>query len=137
MTNIKQIADDNIKYEERFSLAVNRIRTIHTELWDQTITLSDKHLNSYFIKTSYFALQLSEIYNLSKSGILRTLTETELFHLNKCLYEDIEKAATKQAIQILHMPSKDSVRKQVFISVLYMLNFAAISQVPLKNAFLT
>lgn len=91
MTNIKQIADDNIKYEERFSLAVNRIRTIHTELWDQTITLSDKHLNSYFIKTSYFALQLSEIYNLSKSGILRTLTETELFHLNKCLYEDIEK----------------------------------------------
>ena len=79
------------KYEERFSLAVNRIRTIHTELWDQTITLSDKHLNSYFIKTSYFALQLSEIYNLSKSGILRTLTETELFHLNKCLYEDIEK----------------------------------------------
>lgn len=92
MTNIKQIADDNIKYEERFSLAVNRIRTIHTELWDQTITLSDKHLNSYFIKTSYFALQLSEIYNLSKSGILRTLTETELFHLNKCLYEDIEKS---------------------------------------------
>ena len=91
MTNIKQIADDNIKYEERFSLAVNRIRTIHTELWDQTITLSDKHLNSYFIKTSYFALQLSEIYNLSKSGILRTLTETELFHLNKCLYEGIEK----------------------------------------------
>ena len=91
MTNIKQIADDNIKYDERFSLAVNRIRTIHTELWDQTITLSDKHLNSYFIKTSYFALQLSEIYNLSKSGILRTLTETELFHLNKCLYEDIEK----------------------------------------------
>lgn len=91
MTNIKQIADDNIKYEERFSLAVNRIRTIHTELWDQTITLSDKHLNSYFIKTSYFALQLSEIYNLSKSGILRTLTETELFHLNQCLYEDIEK----------------------------------------------
>lgn len=91
MTDIKQIADDNIKYEERFSLAVNRIRTIHTELWDQTITLSDKHLNSYFIKTSYFALQLSEIYNLSKSGILRTLTETELFHLNKCLYEDIEK----------------------------------------------
>ena len=91
MTNIKQIADDNIKYEERFSLAVNRIRTIHTELWDQTITLSDKHLNSYCIKTSYFALQLSEIYNLSKSGILRTLTETELFHLNKCLYEDIEK----------------------------------------------
>ena len=91
MTNIKQIADDNIKYEERFSLAVNRIRTIHTELWDQTITLSDKHLNSYFIKTSYFALQLSEIYNLSKSRILRTLTETELFHLNKCLYEDIEK----------------------------------------------
>ena len=91
MTNIKQIADDNIKYEERFSLAVNRIRTIHTELWDQTITLSDKHLNSYFIKTSYFALKLSEIYNLSKSGILRTLTETELFHLNKCLYEDIEK----------------------------------------------
>ena len=84
MTNIKQIADDNIKYDERFSLAVNRIRTIHTELWDQTITLSDKHLNSYFIKTSYFALQLSEIYNLSKSGILRTLTETELFHLNKC-----------------------------------------------------
>ena len=93
MTNIKQIADDNIKYEERFSLAVNRIRTIHTELWDQTITLSDKHLNSYFIKTSYFALQLSEIYNLSKSGILRTLTETELFHLNKCLYEDIEKGS--------------------------------------------
>lgn len=91
MTNIKQITDDNIKYEERFSLAVNRIRTIHTELWDQTITLSDKHLNSYFIKTSYFALQLSEIYNLSKSGILRTLTETELFHLNKCLYEGIEK----------------------------------------------
>lgn len=93
MTNIKQIADDNIKYEERFSLAVNRIRTIHTELWDQTITLSDKYLNSYFIKTSYFALQLSEIYNLSKSGILRTLTETELFHLNKCLYEDIEKGS--------------------------------------------
>lgn len=90
MTNIKQIADENIKYEERFNLAVNRIRTIHTELWDQTVTLSDKHLNSYFIKTSYFALQLSEIYNLSKIGVLRTLTETELFHLNKSLYEDIE-----------------------------------------------
>ncbi len=90
MTKIKLIADENIKYEERFNLAVNRIRTIHTELWDQTITLSDKHLNSYFIKTSYFALQLSEIYNLSKSGVLRTLTETELFHLNKSLYEDIE-----------------------------------------------
>lgn len=90
MTKIKLIADENIKYEERFNLAVNRIRTIHTELWDQTVTLSDKHLNSYFIKTSYFALQLSEIYNLSKSGVLRTLTETELFHLNKSLYEDIE-----------------------------------------------
>lgn len=90
MTNIKLIAEENEKYEERFNLAVSRIRTIHTELWDQTVTLSDKHLNSYFIKASYFALQLSEIYNLSKSGVLRTLTETELFHLNKSLYEDIE-----------------------------------------------
>ena len=90
MTENKFIIEENKHYEERFKLAVDRIRTIHTELWDQTVTLSDKHLNSYFIKVSYFALQLSELYNLSRSGILRSLTETELMHLNQSLYENIE-----------------------------------------------
>mgnify|MGYP000903494248 CR=1 FL=1 len=67
MTENKIILEENKNYYERFSLAVERIRMIHTELWDQSVTLADKHLNSYFIKTSYFALQLSEIYNLSKN----------------------------------------------------------------------
>ena len=92
MTENKIILEENKNYYERFSLAVERIRMIHTELWDQSVTLADKHLNSYFIKTSYFALQLSEIYNLSKNNILKTLTESELFHLNQGLYEDIDPA---------------------------------------------
>ena len=92
MTENKIILEENKNYYERFSLAVERIRMIHTELWDQSVTLADKHLNSYFIKTSYFALQLSEIYNLSKNNILKTLTESELFHLNQGLYEDIAPA---------------------------------------------
>lgn len=92
MTENKIILEENKNYYERFSLAVERIRMIHTELWDQSVTLADKHLNSYFIKTSYFALQLNEIYNLSKNNILKTLTESELFHLNQGLYEDIDPA---------------------------------------------
>ena len=136
MTENKIILEENKNYYERFSLAVERIRMIHTELWDQSVTLADKHLNSYFIKTSYFALQLNEIYNLSKNNILKTLTESELFHLNQGLYEDIDPASMRQVTPTPHMRLNALVPRPVCISVLSMQSFTAIFLMLSKNGFL-
>lgn len=135
MTENKIILEENKNYYERFSLAVERIRMIHTELWDQSVTLADKHLNSYFIKTSYFALQLSEIYNLSKNNILKTLTESELFISIKGSMKILTLQSMRQVTPTPHMRLNALVPRPVCISVLSMQSFTAIFLMLSKNGF--
>ena len=72
MTENKIILEENKNYYERFSLAVERIRMIHTELWDQSVTLADKHLNSYFINILFCITIKRNIQPFKKQYIKNT-----------------------------------------------------------------
>ena len=89
MTN-KIILEENEFYTERYQLACERIKELNENLSNNTENLPSEELRDYFIKTSSFLIQIMNIYSLSESGQIRTLTLDEHKKLNEEFYNDIK-----------------------------------------------
>lgn len=90
MTNNKIILEENEFYTERYQLACERIKELNDNLSNNTENLPSEELKNYFIKTSSFLMQVMNVYSLSESGQIRTLTLDEHQQLNEELYNDIK-----------------------------------------------
>lgn len=90
MTNNKIILEENEFYTERYQLACERIKELNDNLSNNTENLPSEELKNYFIKTSSFLMQVMNVYSLSESGQIRTLTSDEHQQLNEELYNDIK-----------------------------------------------
>lgn len=90
MTNNKIILEENEFYTERYHLACERIKELNDNLSNNTENLPSEELKNYFIKTSSFLIQVMNVYSLSESGQIRTLTLDEHQQLNEELYNDIK-----------------------------------------------
>lgn len=90
MTNNKIILEENEFYTERYHLACERIKELNDNLSNNTENLPSEELKNYFIKTSSFLMQVMNVYSLSESGQIRTLTLDEHQQLNEELYNDIK-----------------------------------------------
>lgn len=90
MTNNKIILEENEFYTERYQLACERIKELNDNLSNNTEKLPSEELKNYFIKTSSFLIQVMNVYSLSESGQIRTLTLDEHQQLNEELYNDIK-----------------------------------------------
>ena len=90
MTNNKIILEENEFYTERYQLACERIKELNDNLSNNTEKLPSEELRDYFIKTSSFLIQVINVYSLSESGQIRTLTLYEHKKLNEELYNDIK-----------------------------------------------
>lgn len=90
MTNNKIILEENEFYTERYQLACERIKELNDNLSNNTEKLPSKELRDYFIKTSSFLKQIMNVYSISESGKIRTLSLDEHKKLNEELYNDIK-----------------------------------------------
>lgn len=90
MTNNKIILEENEFYTERYHLACERIKELNDNLSNNTENLPSEELKNYFIKTSSFLKQIMNVYSISESGKIRTLSLDEHKKLNEELYNDIK-----------------------------------------------
>lgn len=90
MTNNKIILEENEFYTERYHLACERIKELNDNLSNNTENLPSEELKNYFIKTSSFLIQVMNVYSISESGKIRTLSLDEHKKLNEELYNDIK-----------------------------------------------
>ena len=75
--------DRNDLEQERFALAIERIREIPDE------KICGESLQKYFCSMAAFVLSMEEAWNVVESGRLRQMTMDELQVFNRKLYEDI------------------------------------------------
>ncbi len=79
----KLFAEENENVQERYALAIDRIREIENE------NLVKAPYDAYFKSVARFLVLMDEVYEMAEAGALGEMSLDELEALNRKLYEDI------------------------------------------------